>query len=232
MFSNNQDRTEINVNTTIDTFWSQLSSLNIGCYNEKISLRWLPAAGVDERGYTRYNKDARVSTCISHTKISALLRKYDEHLKPLVESKADPGESGKSIMVPINAKTGIAGLFIEYKKDENGKPSLYLTFAQKLTEVGADPSNIISFKFGDLTMMTDMSPEKGGGEEVTEPAEFQYFIDILRSHIFTTGLNSHATRYSMAFKNRYSRSNESSENTGMDSFASMMPDTDGLSVFS
>ena len=46
MFNNNGPRQEINVNTGVETFWSPLSSLSVGCYNDKISLRWLPAAGV------------------------------------------------------------------------------------------------------------------------------------------------------------------------------------------
>ena len=178
MFNNNGPRQEINVNTGVETFWSPLSSLSVGCYNDKISLRWLPAAGVDERGYTRYNTEARVSTCLSHVKVNALIKKYERHMKDLVESGGDPGE-GKSIMVPINSKAGMSGLFIEYRKDENGKPGLYLTFARNLTEVGADPTNIIRYKFGELSMKEDMSPETGGGTQGEEQAEFEYFMNLL-----------------------------------------------------
>lgn len=237
MFNNNGPSKDINVNTGVETFWSTMSSLSVGCYNDKISLRWLPAVGTDERGMTRYNSDARVSTCLSHVKVNALIKKYEKHMKSLVESAGDPGE-GKSVMVPINSKTGLSGLFIEYKKDENGKPGLYLTFARNLTEVGADPSNIIRYKFGELSMKEDMSPEKGGGTQVEEQAEFDYFMDLLRSHILMTGLNSHATRYSSAFGGRkgMGASNQPSggmdNNIGADAFVGMLPDTDGLSVFS
>lgn len=236
MFNNNGPSRDINVNTGVETFWSSISSLSVGCYNDKISLRWLPAAGVDERGYTRYNSDARVSTCVSHVKVNALIKKYEEHMKDLVESKTDPGE-GKSVMIPINSKSGISGLFIEYKKDENGKPGLYLTFARNLTEVGADPSNIIRYKFGELSLKVNMSPEKGGGEQV-EYREFDYFMDLLRAHILMTGLNSHAARYSNAFRERRGMGSSNQPSNGMtsdigaDAFAGMLPDTDGLSVFS
>lgn len=236
MFNNNGPRQEINVNTGVETFWSPLSSLSVGCYNDKISLRWLPAAGVDERGYTRYNTEARVSTCLSHVKVNALIKKYERHMKDLVESGGDPGE-GKSIMVPINSKAGMSGLFIEYRKDENGKPGLYLTFARNLTEVGADPTNIIRYKFGELSMKEDMSPETGGGTQVEEQAEFEYFMNLLKSHVLMTGLNAHATRYSNAFsKKGSSASNQMSGGTnssiGADAFAGMLPDSDELSVFS
>lgn len=236
MFNNNGPRQEINVNTGVETFWSPLSSLSVGCYNDKISLRWLPAAGVDERGYTRYNTEARVSTCLSHVKVNALIKKYERHMKDLVESGGDPGE-GKSIMVPINSKAGMSGLFIEYRKDENGKPGLYLTFARNLTEVGADPTNIIRYKFGELSMKEDMSPETGGGTQVEEQAEFEYFMNLLKSHVLMTGLNAHATRYSNAFSKKGSSApNQMSGGTnssiGADAFAGMLPDSDELSVFS
>lgn len=241
MFPNNSSespRNEINVNTGVESFWSPLSSLSVGCYNDKISLRWLPVSGVDERGITRYDKNARISTCLSHTKTCALLRKYDEVIKPLVDAKADPGD-GKTVMIPINSKTGISGLFIEYKNDENGVPSLYLTFAKNLSEVGAPAESIIRYKFGDLTLRTDMSPETGGGVDCVEHAEFNYFVELLRAHVLMTGLNSHAMRYSNAFSrhsgggnSNYNQNSNSPMNAGMDAFSSgMLPDTDDLSVF-
>lgn len=238
MFNNNQtSRNEVNVNTGIETFWSPIASLSIGCYNDKISLRWLPAIGKDERGYTRYNSEARVSTCVSHTKVSALLQQYDKNLKSMIENSEDPGEDGKSVMVPINAKSGMAGLFIEYKRDEDGKPGVYLTFARNLTEVGADPSNIIRYRFNELTVMKNMKPETGGGDQVEVLAEFDYVIAILRAHILMTGVNSHATRYSDAFSKGRSgfgaSSNNSMPDAGANGFADMLPpDADGLSVFS
>lgn len=237
MFNNNgPSGKDVNVNTGVETFWSSISSLSVGCYNDKISLRWLPAAGVDERGYTRYNTEAKVSTCLSHVKINALLKKYDKHMKDLVEAGGDPAD-GKSVMVPINSKAGLSGLFIEYKKDDNGKPALYLTFARNLTEVGADPANIIRYKFGELSLKVDMSPETGGGTQEEDHAEFDYFMDILRSHILMTGLNSHSTKYSNAFsKKTFGASAQPADgmnaNIGADAFAGMVPDTDGFSVFS
>lgn len=235
MFNNNQNnRNDISVNTGIEVFWSSIASLNVGCYNDKISLRWLPAIGKDERGITRYNSDARVSTCLSHVKVNALLQQYDKELKSMVEGREDPGE-GHSVMVPINSKSGMSGLFIEYRKDEDGKPALYLSFARNLTEVGADPANIIKYKFNELSMMKNMLPETGGGEQIEVLAEFDYFISILRAQVLMTGLNSHATRYSNAFnkgKSGFGASAGSSD-AGADAFAGMLPpDADGISVFS
>lgn len=234
MFNNNSNKQEINVNTGVETFWSSLSSLSVGCYNDKISLRWLPSAGKDERGYTRYNSDARVSTCLSHVKISALLKQYDKVLKPFVEEGKDPGD-GQSVMVPINSKNGgMSGLFIEYKNDENGRPSVYLTFARNLTEVGAEPANIIRYKFNELSMMENMKPEAGGGKQIEVLAEFDYFVSILRAQILMTGLNSHAQRYSDAFGRRgASNPSPSATDMGADAFSGMLPsDADGISVFS
>ena len=235
MFFNNNDRgPSVNVNTTVDTFWSDLSSLTIGCWNDKITLRWLPALQKDERGLTHYNKDAKISTSVSHVKIAALLQRYEQRLKDMVEAGEDPGEKGKSIMIPITPKDGgTAGLFIQYKRDEKGKPALYLTYAKQLMEVGADPRNIISYKFNELSMMDDMSPEAGGGEQVEVKAEFDYFMQILRSHILMTGLNSHSTRYSNGFTKQNSAGANASD-MGADAFmnSNAFPDTDGLTIFS
>ena len=238
MFNNNNNQSngnEISVNTGIETFWGELSSLNVGCYNDKISLRWLPAIGKDDRGHTRYNSEGRVSTCISHVKVSALLSQYDKKLKEMVESGEEPPANGASVMVPINAKSGPAGLFIEYKKDENGKASVYLTMAKQLTEAGADPANIIRYKFNDLVVMSDMNPEQGGGEQEEIMAEFDYFVNILRAQILMTGINSHASRYSASFgkgKSGFGAGNQG-PSMGSEGFSPMLPPgVDELSVFS
>ena len=200
MFFNNNPKNEINVNTGITTLFSDISSLTIGCWNDKISLRWMPAIGKDESGVTRYDKDHRINTSIGHVKVATLLKIYEKNLKELVETQQDPGEKGKSVGVKLMGKEGISVLLIEYKRDSEGVPQVYLTLARKLTPAGADPSNIVRYQFNKIESIVDYNPAEGGEPIVEkENSEFEDFLEILRSRKLMTGLNSHATKYSAAF---------------------------------
>lgn len=201
LFHNNNSgsRSDVSVNTGIDTLWSDLSSLTIGCWNNKISLALMPENGKNDRGFTVYNKEKRIQTSLPHVKINALLNRYKKKIAPLFEGGEIPPDKGISVGVPLQSKEGTTIVMLEYKADKAGKPAMFLTIAQKLNANGVS-ENVISYQFNELMIMENYRPSEGVYDEVPEEAEFEYFMDILKAHVLMTGLNSHATRYSDAFK--------------------------------
>lgn len=221
LFSNNDRRDEISVNTGVTTLWSPLSSLNIGCWNDKISLSWMPASGKNERGATTYNKERKIQTALPYVKINALLKRYDKTIKEKYENGEEPPEDGINVGVPITSKDDTKIIMIEYKKDEKGTPGMYLTIAEKIGENGVSGATI-SYKFNRITTLENYRPSTGAHEDVEDDGEFEFFIDILRAHVLMTGLNSHATRYSDAFKKN--RSGGGNGGAGADAGMMNIPD--------
>lgn len=199
MFNNNTNNNDISVNTGIVTLFSDSASLSIGCWNEKLSLRWMPSIGQDERGYHQYDKDRKVSTSLTHVKIAALLKKYNEHIKPHLDAGDVPDEKGWNAGVPISSKTSTNILLIEYKADEQGVPNFYLTFVRNPTPA-ADPANIVTYKFNKMEVLVDYDPTTGESVDEVTHSEFDDFMDILKARKLMTGLTSHAHRFSSAFK--------------------------------
>lgn len=203
--NNNPTRDSLNVNTGIVTFYSDISCLSIGGWNDKISLRWSPVLGKDANGLTKYDKEHYAMTGLSFANAAALYARYVKHLKDKIDKREDPGE-GSNVAVPIRSKDGsVTVVVIEYKCDENGAPGVYLTLGKNAGPNGVAADNRISYKFNDIEMMDDMNLDTGACTEVKEFGEFDNFIEILRSRMTMTGLGAHATRYSNALGNKFSK---------------------------
>ena len=206
LFNNNPNRDSLNVNTTIVTFYSDISCLSIGGWNDKISLRWSPALGKDANGLMKYDREHYAMTGLSFANAAALYARYMKHLKKTVDDREDPGDDGKGVSVPIRSKDGsITVVAIEYKRDENGVPSLYLTLGKNAGANGVSSDNRISYKFNEIDMMEDYNMDTGACTEVKEFGEFDNFIEILKSRMTMTGLGAHATRYSTAIGAKFSK---------------------------
>ena len=232
LFGNtNPNRDAINVNTGIVTFYSDISCLSIGGWNDKISLRWSPALGKDANGLTQYDKNHYVLTSLSFPNAAALYARYEKHLKKMVENREDPGDEGKSVAIPIRSKDGSTTVVvIEYKRDVNsGIPTLYLTLGKNAGPNGVASENSISYKFNEIEMMEDYNMQTGACVEVKESGEFNNFIEILHSRMALTGLNAHASRYSNAIGSKYAK-NRGGSGAGSVGDNMMGPVPDFLSV--
>ena len=206
LFNNNPNRDSLNVNTTIVTFYSDISCLSIGGWNDKISLRWSPALGKDANGLMKYDREHYAMTGLSFANAAALYARYMKHLKKMIDDREDPGDDGKGVSVPIRSKDGsITVVAIEYKRDENGVPSLYLTLGKNAGANGVSSDNRISYKFNEIDMMEDYNMDTGACTEVKDSGEFDNFIEILKSRLTMTGLNAHAGRYSSALGSKFAK---------------------------
>lgn len=217
---NNNSDNVVSTNTTITTLYSDLSSLVIGAWNDKINLKFSPSIGKDGNGLNQYDRERRANTALTQSNIIALLEKYKETMLPKIESKEDIGE-GINVAVSMGRANAKNILMIEYKPDENKENRFYLTFAQNVSDDGkVSNENKISYKFNQTEVMINYNPETGSGELVKKEAEFGNFMDILEHHTDILPLTAHSIRHSNEISKRYSGNKSSSNfnNNSMDSF--------------
>lgn len=194
-FGNNQS-----VNTGIHTYYCDTYSLSIGCWDDKFSIKFMPALGTNERGMVTYDKDKRISTSLSLVKAGVLVKKYKKKLLPMLLDNAE--KESVSFGVPIrSSNAGNCVLGIEYSKDETtGEYSSYLVFARNIENGVCAPEFLIKYKFNKVESVENFDLSKGTGETVMEEGEIFDFIKILEERMLMTGLSSHAKRYSDSFK--------------------------------
>lgn len=197
----NQQGNDNGVTTNVKTLFSSLSCLTISCWNDSFSLRFMPATSTDANGNNHYDKNAKIQTSLSVAEAAGLAKDYKKHMEARVDAGEDPGENGISAAVDMPRKDGTHKLSIEYKKDEKGIPSMYLTFARNVDANGvATMNSIISYKFNDVGVVDDYNPLTGAGTPHKVEGEFEFFLNILKNAHLMTGLLHHAARMQKQFQ--------------------------------
>lgn len=174
------------VNTGIKTFFSSLSCFTISCWNDAFSMKFTPATAPDANGHNHYDKNQKIQGSLSVSEASALLKRYEKRLQEKVDAKADPGD-GMNTSVELPRKDGTHILSIEYKKDEQAVPSVYLTFIR-------NNGPTISYKFNDVGVIDDYNASTGGGAAYRVEGELEFFLNILRNSHLLTSMSNHAAK--------------------------------------
>ena len=201
MFGNNNQKTDVNVSTTITTLFSEDSSLTISCWNDQLSLRWMLPIGKTESGHTTYDKTNPLMTSLSLTKETALYQAYNKKLRDKILNGVSP-EEDDNVGVEMTAKDGSRAIvLIEYLSDENGIASTYLTIYKIPVGGTIESARKARFKFNKTTIITGFNPATGESKgQLAEDGELGLFIDIMKNRVLTTKMNLHAKRYSDAFR--------------------------------
>lgn len=181
--NNSQQNNTKSVNTFIKSFYSDLSCMSISYWDEKISLRLSPIQLVNEDGTRQYDHGKRITTAITFDKCLALCKRIDEVIRPAMKAV----ESGVVLTTPVNTGFFVGakknnGLFIEYKNNTKGIPSLFLTvYTGVLTDGTAPKEGSISYEFVKTTIIENYNPETGSGDKKEINGEFEFFYDKLKS---------------------------------------------------
>ena len=138
---NNPNNNKVNVNTNIKTFYSDSCSLNISCWNDKISFRWAMSIGKDANGYTQYDRMHAISTAMNYSQLCALEDLYEKRIKPVKDSGENPE---KPIYAPVPLQNGNV-VYLAYQMNENGVPTEYFNLYKK------DNASTTSFTFDTIT---------------------------------------------------------------------------------
>lgn len=227
------------VNTNIATFFGPTSYFQLGCWNDKLSLNWVPSKGQAEgTGRPQYDKDNNIKTALTQDKVETLVSLYEEILEKKIRAGEDPGEDGLSVGVTVmSGKAGAqveTAILIEYRRSEDGNGyASYVSLARDLTP-GTPP--IIRYKFTSTKVIAGSSPEAGKIKTGQREGELMWFITLLRAHGDLNKYGSHQNKMTDAFKakNGYGQQNQhnngqyagSESNTGFMNIPDGLPDAD------
>lgn len=244
LFQNVNNRNpEKSINTNIDTFFGELSYLQITAWNDKVALSWTPANGRTENGRMTYNRDNQVRTALSHPKVEALIAAYEKDLKSHIINNDDPGD-GMCVGVDVTSvdsttqQQTTTGVFIEYKKDAtDGRNAVYLTIVKNLSPEGSNLS--MSYKFDKIHTISGTLATAGNYSDDYASGEFLWFITLLKAHANIARYGDHSRRRSEQYRADHAPANNNqnhySQSDNMPSFnpadIPTTAGTDGFAVF-
>lgn len=217
---NNNSSTDKSVNTKIATLYGEISCLQLTYWNDKLSLKINPLQSVSPEGLRQYDYSRRATTAITQEKCLALVNDIEKTIIPKIES-GEPLTEPINVGVPVGTK-GTA-VYIEYKNDEKGVPSTYLTMYTNIdsTTNKAPADGVYSYKFTKIQVNKGYNNETGEskGTRMVE-AEFLFMLDKLKTmpqicgtsaqSINMDNLNKSAPRSN--FNSSYSNNNQSQNN--------------------
>lgn len=200
MFGNtgNNNSNERNINTKIKTFFGELSSLQLSYWNENISIKINPLTGVNADGIRQYDYTRRASTALTQEKCIAIANGIKRNILPLIENKTEPE---KPISLGVSVGTKGSAVCVEYKKDDKGIPSAYLTIYTNIDADGKAPKDgIFTYKFAKTTLSENYDPESGTSTDVTIEAEFLFFYEKIKNVSDVIGTAAHSVNNDSAYK--------------------------------
>jgi hypothetical protein len=213
----NNRNNSADVTTRIRTFYSDLSALVINYWNDRISIKIHPVQSINDDGVRQYDYTKKIATALMQDKCIALTKKVDELLFPAMEKV----KAGEKLEKPLN--TGVivgaknSGIFIEYKEDDKGVPSFFLTI---YTNIGQDKKapkdGVYSYKFSKVDIIEDYDPDNGTGKDDYVEAEFMFFYEKLKNISSVISDAAHSIDYknstSSSTSNNYNANNYNMNN--------------------
>lgn len=196
-------------NTHIQTLFGPLSYLQIGCWDDKISLDWVPMKGVTEAGRVVYDKDQKIRTALTHDKVEALVANYTTLMRDKIMRGEDPGPDGISVGVTVmsggrdNTPKIERAVVIEYKRDGNGG---YATFLSLTKDMTPKTPPIVTYQFNSTKVVAGSSPEMGELKEGTREGELMWFMKLLELHGSINRYMAHANKMAEKFSSRNNNS--------------------------
>lgn len=228
----NQNNNGVNINTTFKVFFSDLSSLTIGAWNQQLSIRLIPCVGHDTNGLRQYDQNRRANTALYPEKAVILKKAIDKYIVPLIE-KLDAGEpvEPKSVSVSLGSNEKKNVLSIEVKADENGKFGVYLTLYQSIKDDNsADPANVYTYLFGNGTYVVDYDFRTGKYNDETEvESEWDVFYSLLSKCDEVLPVAAHGTRYVNALSSKFT-ANQGNNGGYRNNNESQLPFDDGMNA--
>lgn len=197
-YSNNGSQ-DINVNTRIETWFSETGMISIGCWNNKLSLRFTPAAGKNEDGVTTYSKDKKASTALDLKNCEALLYGLRTKINPFLEDPNVEVGTHSKISVSMGALQKRNILTIDAEKLEKGY-SVKIILHQGITDGNiGNPDTTYIYTLSNKECAINYDDVTGEIEdEILVPTEYYVFYNIVNNYISMLSLSYHGQRLSQA----------------------------------
>lgn len=210
-FGGNQNNSGTpSVNTKIRTMYGDTACMQLAYWNENISIRINPLTGTNEQGIRQYDFNRRGSTALTPDKCIALAEKIKEVILPEIEKVKTSKKLDKAINTGLNVGNKGSSFFVEYKNDDKGVPSLYVTLYTNVSQDNKAPSDgAYSYKFTKTITVDNYDPESGTGTESTTEAEFMYFYEKIKSIADAQATAAHAVTMDKVNKPRGNSQNAS-----------------------
>ena len=190
----NNKSTEASTNTSFITLFGSISSLTIGGWNDKISIRISPSSGIDSNGVRRYDFQRRVNTAIPFSQGLTFVEGIEKVVFPAIENGIP--DKGTAIEMGSSNKKNIVEISTFLTDD--GKMSVKLSI-NTISDTG---NSIIEYIFG--TSQYRVRNTKGTEEEyVTFQSELMEFYTILKNQIQVLGLGGHGYLQTNAIKAQF-----------------------------
>ena len=108
--NSNNNSNEVSTNTTVNSFYSNLSQLTIGAWNDKINVRFNPSIGKDGNGLTQYDRDKKLNTAIAQANAVSLIKMIDDKIIPVISSE-EKEEISVSISMGNNTSKNVLTVY-------------------------------------------------------------------------------------------------------------------------
>lgn len=193
MFGNNGNNggrsQEPSTNTRLATWYSDYSCLQVGFWNQNLSLRFNVATGKNADGVNQYDFNNKLSTALTPAKAKEIAQWAST-------TAFDPSGKKKSIAVKVSTgeTTKIAVEFVPTGDGETG--DFFICVYRNIKEDGTT-QDAVKYKFNSTKFLYDWDNESGKfGAEAIRANEFYEFIDFCLE----------CAKYSEeTFKNHYSK---------------------------
>ena len=207
---------QINVTTRLYNSYSDSASLNVGAWNEQISIRLNPFRGKSPEGIALYSQDNNecIQTALSIVNVSALLEGIYSVIYPALVDKKEA-----NVAIVIGGANNRKTLVIS--TDGN---NVFLTIHVGVDEENkAKEGNSISHKFNKKEWIKDYNYASGTGEVHEANADFTAFTKKLEEVYKLSSGVVHAFKRNDAYKNSYSGSNNNNYNHTNNNYSAQAP---------
>lgn len=210
--NNNNDRS---VNTRVRTLYGETACMQLAYWNDNMSIKINPLASVSPEGLRQYDYNRRANTALTADKCLAIKAKVDEKILPAIETVKASGKLSEPVNVGVQVGTKGSAIFVEYKNDEKGTPSVFLTI---FTNIGADNKAAkectYSYKFSKVVTFDGYEPEQGTAKEDFVEAEFLFFYEKIKNISDICGTAAHSVNTDNAYKTAPRQNGNQSFSTG------------------
>lgn len=206
----NNTKQEVNVNTNFITSYSETAQLNVGGWNNQLSVKLKPCIGQDAAGIRQYAEDRSqvVSTSITPENAITLVEGFEKVVLPAVRGERASGAASivmgnvdQRKILTVGYENGNAYLSIAVSLDENGK-------------AGGE----IRHTFNKKSYLVDYNPSIGSAVEKVVEADLFNFMDKVRAVRDLAPVTAHAIKYNDMSRAAFTPSANTNTNTNMNSF--------------
>ena len=183
----NSNRQEVNLNTNFFNSYSDTCHVQVGGWNQQLSVKFKPCVGTDANGIRTYAEDKSqiVSTSITNENALALIEGFEATVLPAIRGEKESG----TVSIVMGSDDNRKVLTVGYK-DGNA----FISISIGLNEVGA-AQQTITHTFNKKNYLEEYDPATGNAPEKSVEVELFSFMNKVRKVDDLIPVQAHSNRY-------------------------------------